>query len=183
MKMITEPRRTKASIVSKGKARVRPATEVKAVMSPAVGHVSDIGITAIEIGCKITAVEEVIAAAVTEDHTEIGGTNGEVEDTTTTIVVEGVITEEEEMEVTTTGTIDNDDPVATTGRNLLRDTVVGAIAIARTREARHLQAEVAQYLLRVAVKRIVDTAVTLDPDLLPRPRSKTNQPNRKAPNP
>lgn len=151
-------------------------------MSPAVGHVSDIGNTAIEIGCKITAVEEVGAAAVIEDRTEIGGTNGEVEGTTTTIVVEGVITEEE-MEVTTTGTIDSDDPVATTGRNLLRDTAVDAIAIARTREARHLLAEVDQYLLRVAVKRIVDTAVTLDPDLLPHPRSKTNQPNRKAPNP
>lgn len=182
MKMITVQRRTKASIGSKGKARVRPATEVKDVMSPVVGHVNDIGITAIEIGCKITAVEEVRAAVVIEDRTEIGGINGEVEDTTTIIVVEEVITEEG-MEVTTTGTIDSDDLVATTGRNLLRDTAVDAIAIARTREARHLQAEVAQYLLHVAVKRIVDTAVTLDPDLLLRPRSKTNQPNRKAPNP
>lgn len=106
-----------------------------------VGHVNVIGITAIEIGCRITAVEEVVATI--EDRTVLGGTLEEVVDTTTITVAEAVIMEEK-IEVTTTGTIDKDDPVATTARSPPFDIAVVAIAIDRTRKAQHRPAEADQ---------------------------------------
>lgn len=146
-------------------------------MARGVGHVNVIGITGIiEIGRKITTVVEAI-----EDRTVVDGTNAEVA-ATTTIVAEAVITEEEEeMEATTTDTTETGDPAVMSAKNL--QFVIAIDAIDRTRKARHPQVEVAQYPLRVAPKRIANSAANPDPGLHRRPRNTTNKPNKKAPNP
>lgn len=109
-------------------------------MVPAVGHVNVIGITAIEIGCKITAAAGEVVATI-EDRMVLGGTLVEVADIT--IIVVEAVTMEEKIEATTTGTIDKDDPVVTTARSRpLFDIAVDAIA--RTQKARHRQAKVDQ---------------------------------------